>query len=161
MLRTLRYSSRPKKSSKTTTCPCCDVSGNSPNHLSQTLPQRTWTLPKRLAFDPLPVAPVRMLLCPGHGRGGSRCHNILVPRRAGGWQPRAWASNLEIGSPRAGHPAKINNRNGSRSSLLSPSVADRRVPPLVIVVGRTTADTTAAAGSRAPLGDPVLLFELF
>ena len=45
--------------------------------------------------------------------------------------------------------------------MLSPSVADRRVPPLVIVVGRTTADTTAAAGSRAPLGDPVLLFELF
>jgi hypothetical protein len=132
---------------------------NSPiNPLSQSLPQRTWTLPKRLAFDPLPVAPVRMLLCPGHGRGGSRCRNILVPRH-----PRAARTlNLEIGSPRAGHPAKINNRNGSRSSLLSPSTADRRVPPLVIVVGRTTADSTAAAaGSRAPLGDPVLLFELF
>jgi hypothetical protein len=45
--------------------------------------------------------------------------------------------------------------------VLSLSVADRRVPPLVVVVGRTTADTAAAAGSRAPLGDPVLLFELF
>jgi hypothetical protein len=106
-----------------------------------------------------------MLLCPGHGRGGgSRCrNNVLIPRRADGWHPgRAGASNFEIGGPRrAGHPAKISNRNGSRSSVLSLSVADRRVPPLVVVVGRTTADTAAAAGSRAPLGDPVLLFELF
>jgi hypothetical protein len=103
-----------------------------------------------------------MLLCPGRGRGGgSRCRkNILVPR-ADGWHPRAGASNFEIGGlRRAGHPAKIYNRNGSRSSLLSFSVANRRVPPLVFVIG-TTADSTAAAGSRAPLGDPVLLFELF
>jgi hypothetical protein len=103
-----------------------------------------------------------MLLYPGHGRGGgSRCrNNVLVPR-ANDWHPRAGISNFEIGGPRrAGHLAKIYNRNGSRSSVLSLSVADRRVPPLVIVVGRTAADT-AAAGSRAPLGDTVLLFELF
>ena len=128
------------------------------NHLSQSLPQRTWALPKRLVLDPLPIAPVRMLLCPGRGRGGSLYHNILVPGADAAWHPCARASNLGIG-PRAGHPAKINNRNGSRSRLFSLSMADRRVPPLVVV--ETTADTTAAAGSRAPLGDPVLLFELF
>lgn len=50
--------------------------------------------------------------------------------------------------------AKILDRNGSRSGALAISAADARVLPL-------DANLAVAAGSRAPLGDPMLLFELF
>jgi hypothetical protein len=63
--------------------------------------------------------------------------------------------------PRTSHFAKIDNRNGSRSSILLAlsSAADRRVPPIVLFDTAPAAIT--AAGSRAPLSDTMLLFELF
>ena len=115
---------------------------------------------KRLVLDSPPKVPGHRrssssssgLLC----RSSSRNHNILVPH-ANGLRPRACAAR-KIGS-RTSHFAKIDNRNGSRSSfLLALSAADRRVSPLVF---SETATTAAAAGSRAPLGDTMLLFELF
>lgn len=66
--------------------------------------------------------------------------------------------------PRTSHFAKIDNRNGSRSSILLAlsSAADRRVPPIVLFDTAVTASAAVtAAGSRAPLSDTMLLFELF
>jgi hypothetical protein len=118
---------------------------------------------KRLVLDSPPEVPGhrcsssrRRLLC---REGSSRYHNILVPHAANGVCLRA---ACRVG-PRTSHSAKIDNRNGSRSSflllhLLALSAADRRISPLV---SPNTAADTAAAGSRAPLGDTMLLFELF
>lgn len=116
---------------------------------------------KRLVLDSPPKVPGHrrssssVLLCRG---GSSRYHNILVPHVDGLRRCTRTRTRVacKVGS-RTSHLAKIDNRNGSRSSfLLALSTADRRVPPIVLF------DTaTAAAGSRAPLGDTVLLFELF
>ena len=117
---------------------------------------------KRLVLDSPPVAPgVGKLLW----RIRSRYHNILNPRARDPRRNRTRGIGRRSGSV-GGQSAKIDNRNiGSRSSLLvlAFSAADRRVSPLVLVTSVTgsTATAVAAAGSRAPLGDPVLLFELF
>ena len=121
---------------------------------------------KRLVLDSPPKVPGHrrssssVLLCRG---GSSRYHNILVPH-VDGLRPctrtrtRTRAA-CKVG-PRTSHFAKIDNRNGSRSSiLLALSAADRRVPPIVLF--SDTASAAAAAGSRAPLSDTMLLFELF
>jgi len=119
---------------------------------------------KRLVLDSPPKVPGHrrsssssVLLCRG---GSSRYHNILVPH-VDGLRPctRTRARVACKVGPRTSHFAKIDNRNGSRSRiLLALSTADRRVPPIVLF---DTATAAAAAGSRAPLSDTVLLFELF
>ena len=121
---------------------------------------------KRLVLDSPPKIPGRrrsssssssVLLCRG---GSSRYHNILVPHVDGLRRCTRTRTRVacKVGS-RTSHLAKIDNRNGSRSSiLLALSTADRRVPPIVLF---DTATAAAAAGSRAPLSDTVLLFELF
>jgi hypothetical protein len=121
---------------------------------------------KRLVLDAPPKVPGHrrsssssvLLLCPGGS--SSRYHNILVAH-VDGLRPctRTRTRTCKVG-PRTSHFAKIDNRNGSRSSiLLALSAADRRVPPIVLFDTATTA--SAAAGSRAPLSDTMLLFELF
>lgn len=114
---------------------------------------------KRLVLDSPPKVPGHRrssgLLCRG---GSSRYHNILVAH-VDGLRPCTRTRTrvaCKVG-PRTSHLAKIDNRDGSRSSiLLALSAADRRVPPIVL------SDTaTTAAGSRAPLSDTMLLFELF
>ena len=117
---------------------------------------------KRLVLDSPPKVPGHrrsnsVLLCRG---GSSRYHNILVPHVDGLRRCTRTRTRVacKVGS-RTSHLAKIDNRNGSRSSiLLTLSTADRRVPPIVLF---DTATAAAAAGSRAPLSDTVLLFELF
>ena len=120
---------------------------------------------KRLVLDSPPKVPGHrrssssssVLLCRG---GSSRYHNILVPHVDGLRRCTRTRTRVacKVGS-RTSHLAKIDNRNGSRSSiLLALSTADRRVPPIVLF---DTATAAAAAGSRAPLSDTVLLFELF
>ena len=115
---------------------------------------------KRLVLDSPPKVPGHrrsssVLLCRG---GSSRYHNILVPHVDGLRPCTRTRTSCKVG-PRTSHFAKIDNRNGSRSSiLLALSTADRRVPPIVLF---DTATAAAAAGSRAPLSDTVLLFELF
>ena len=115
---------------------------------------------KRLVLDSPPNVPGHrrssssVLICRG---GSSRYHNILVPRTVDDLRPCTRTRTCKVG-PRTSRFAKIDNCNGSRSSiLLVLSTADRRVPPIVLF---DTA-TAAAAGSRAPLSDTVLLFELF
>ena len=118
---------------------------------------------KRLVLDSPPKVPGHrrsssMLLCRG---GSSRYHNILVPHMDGLRPCTRTRTRVacKVG-PRTSHFAKIDNRNGSRSSiLLTLSTADRRVPPIVLF--DTAIAVAAAAGSRAPLSDTVLLFELF
>ena len=123
---------------------------------------------KRLVLDSPPKVPGHrrssssssssVLLCRG---GSSRYHNILVTH-VDGLRPCTRTRTrvaCKVG-PRTSHLAKIDNRNGSRSSiLLTLSTADRRVPPIVLF--DTAIAVAAAAGSRAPLSDTVLLFELF
>lgn len=119
---------------------------------------------KRLVLDSPPKVPGRRrsssgLLCRG---GSSRYHNILIPHAVDDLRPCTRAA-CKVG-PRTSHFAKIDNRNGSRSSILLAlsSAADRRVPPIVLFDTATTASAAvAAAGSRAPLSDTMLLFELF
>ena len=115
---------------------------------------------KRLVLDSPPKVPGHrrsssVLLCRG---GSSRYHNILVPH-VDGLRPCTRTRTCKVGS-RTSHFAKIDNCNGSRSRiLLALSTADRRVPPIVLF--DTAIAVAAAAGSRAPLSDTVLLFELF
>jgi len=121
---------------------------------------------KRLVLDSPPKVPSHRrssgLLCRG---GSSRYHNILVPH-VDGLRPctRTRARVACKVGPRTSHFAKIDNRNGSRSSILLAlsSAADRRVPPIVLFDTAVTASAAVtAAGSRAPLSDTMLLFELF
>ena len=114
---------------------------------------------KRLVLDSPPKVPGHrrssVLLCRG---GSSRYHNILVPH-VDGLRRCTRTRTCKVGS-RTSHFAKIDNCNGSRSRiLLALSTVDRRVPPIVLFDTATAA--AAAAGSRAPLSDTVLLFELF
>lgn len=120
--------------------------------LIQSQPTANVGLAKRLVLDSPPKVPGhhrRRLLAPSR-----RYHNILVAH----WDDlRPGASGARTTSH---FVAKIDNRNGSLSSSLLPALsagADRRISPVVFL---NTA-LAAAAGSRAPLGDTVLLFELF
>lgn len=115
---------------------------------------------KRLVLDSPPVAPVNGLLW----SNSSRCHNILNTHARNGWRPRGKSCRIGRRSGSGSQSTKIDYRNGSCSSflrILALSTADRRVSPVVLVTAVTGSTATAAAGSRAPLGDPVLLFELF
>lgn len=95
--------------------------------------------PERLVLD---APPITHMPVPGEGR----YRNIPFRRDDRSGDAAAASSSNFL--------AKILDRNGSRSGALAISAADARVLPL-------DANLAVAAGSRAPLGDPMLLFELF
>lgn len=133
--------------------------------------------PERLVLDPPPVTHhVMPFLTLGEG-GRSGYRNMPFAhagdrRRSRGGRRAVWGLRFGRGSScrasRTSDFAKIDNAYGSRSSsgsrALAISTADARVSPLVIsfiTALDAAVAAVAAAGSRAPLGDPVLLLEFF